>query len=111
MSFRPVVVACALLFSVNASATDGILEVCSAGGYYAGAEDRFLTGLATHILQNHNVLGTPQCHELWKNAVEVGERISSTGKIRPSDKEVLDQISRFSTRVYNSISKSSGYSE
>ena len=111
MSFRTLAIAFALLFSLNANATDDIIEICSAGGYYAGAEDHFLSGLARHILQKHGVLGSLQCNALWKNAVDVGERFSRTGKKQATDKDVLDQATGFSTRIYNAISKSSGYSE
>jgi len=31
-------------------AVDENLQICSAGGYFAGAQDRFLTGMAMHIL-------------------------------------------------------------
>ena len=111
MSVRSLLAACMLLLSLHANAEDDFLNLCSAGGYYAGAEDHFLSGLAMHILLKHNALGTLQCNALWKNAVDVGQRLSRTGKMLPSDKEVLDQALGFSMKIYSAVSQSAGYSE
>ncbi len=80
-------------------------QICTAGGYYSGAQDRFLSGLAMHILAQRNQLETPACGALWREAVEVGERFSKTGKSRPSDARVITEATNFSRKVYDAVTK------
>ena len=111
MGHRVILTVMAFVIGSNVYATDNSLKLCSAGGYYAGAQDHFLSGLATHILLNRGVLSSLECTALWKNAVEIGERYSTTGKPTASDMDVIKQAVDFSERVYRSLSKASGYSE
>ena len=98
----------ASLFAVNAFAGESD-QLCTAGGYYAGAQDRFLSGLATHILQKHGELGSKKCSALWQSAFEVGERFSKTGQRKPTDSVVFDQALAFSAKAYSSVAKGAGY--
>lgn len=102
-----------LLLVVTVSPTyaaDENLQICSAGGYFAGAQDKFLTSMATHILAKQKLLGTPICSALWKSAYDVGESFSKTGKYASStDAEVGKQASNFSERVYSAVAKSMGF--
>jgi hypothetical protein len=97
-----------LLFSVSPSHAESADQLCTAGGYYSGAQDRFLSSLAAHILNQRNQLSTAACGALWREAVEVGEHFSKTGKPRPSDERVISEAGNFSSKVYNAITKSSG---
>ena len=91
-------------------AVDENLQICSAGGYFAGAQDRFLTGMAMHILAKQKLLGTPICNALWKSAYDVGESFTKTGKYTNStDAEVGKHASDFSERVYTAVAKSMGF--
>lgn len=91
-------------------AADENLQICSAGGYFAGAQDRFLTGMAMHILAKQKLLGAPVCGALWKSAYDVGESFSKTGKYASNtDAEVGKQASKFSERVYSAVATSMGY--
>ena len=84
-------------------------QLCTAGGYYSGAQDHFMSGLAVHILSQRNQLSTPECGALWREAVEVGEHFSKTGKAaRPSDARVIAEATNFSSKVYDGITKLSG---
>ena len=97
-----------LLLSTSSSHAETADQLCTAGGYYSGAQDHFLSSLAAHILNQRNQLSTPACGALWREAVEVGEHFSKTGKPRPSDKRVISEAGNFSGKVYDAITKSSG---
>lgn len=83
-------------------------QICTAGGYYSGANDQFMSGLAAHILNQRNQLSTPSCGALWREAVEVGQYFSKNGKARPSDARVIAEAANFSRKVYDAITKNSG---
>jgi hypothetical protein len=93
-----------------ASAAEEDLNMCNAGGYYAGAQDRFMSGMAQHILQKRGLLGTANCSALWKNAYDVGVSFSRTGKIaNQNEAEIQKQASAFSEKIYSNIATDMGY--
>jgi hypothetical protein len=96
--------------ATSAIATEEDLNICNAGGYYAGAQDPFMSGIAQHILRKRGLLGTVNCSALWKSAYEVGASFSRTGKIaNQNEADILKQASTFSEKVYSNISTSMGY--
>lgn len=97
-----------MIFTALSSHAENADQLCTAGGYYTGARDHFLSSLAAHILNQRNQLSTPICGALWREAVEVGEHFSKTGKPRPSDERVIHEAGNFSSKVYDAITKSSG---
>jgi len=105
---RLVLLLLAAMLAGNATADD-LDELCAAGGYYSGAQDRFMSGVATHILQKRGVLGTSLCSSQWQIAFQVGERFSKTGQSNPEDSPVLRHVTAFSTKVYSSVANGTGY--
>jgi hypothetical protein len=83
-------------------------QICTAGGYYSGANDHFMSSLAAHILNQRSQLSTPSCGALWREAVEVGQHFSKDGKARPSDARVIAEAANFSRKAYDAITKVSG---
>jgi hypothetical protein len=108
MLVRVVLLLVASLLPINAFAGESE-QLCTAGGYYSGAQDRFMSGLATHILQKRGELGSKKCSSLWQAAFEVGERFSKTGQMKSTDAAVFDDVKAFSARVYSSVAKGAGY--
>ena len=108
MFVRIVLLLTASLFSINAFAGESE-QLCTAGGYYSGAQDRFMSGLAMHILQKRGDFGSKKCSALWQVAFEVGERFSKTGQMKSVDSAVFDDVSIFSAKVYSSVAKGAGY--
>jgi hypothetical protein len=92
-----------------AYAAGDVEQLCAAGGYYTGAQDRFMSGLAAHVLTKRGELGTLTCSALWKNGYRVGEYFSKTGKPMAEDAKVFEAAGAFSQRVYTSIAKGAGY--
>ena len=96
--------------TTSAIAADENLNICIAGGYYSGAQDRFMSGIAQHILQKRGLLGTVNCNALWKSAYEVGASLSKAVKIpTKNEAEILTHATTFSEKVYSNISASMGY--
>ncbi len=55
-------------------------------------------------------MNDPICTAAWKDAVEIGENLSSTGKIRnQTDLTVSDQAATFKSQVYDAIISSMNY--
>ena len=81
-------------------------DLCTAGGYYAGAQDRFLSGLATHVRVKKGILNDAKCSALWAHAYEVGAFVSRNGKLRHAeDAVVARKAAEFATRAYEAIHK------
>lgn len=101
-----------ILFSsaTSAIAADEDLNICNVGGYYAGTQDHFMSGLAQYILHKRGLLGTVTCSALWKSAYDVGASVSRTGKIaNTNEAEIVKQASFFSEKIYSNIATSIGY--
>lgn len=97
-------------FANSTVAADIDLDICNAGGFYSGAQDRFMSGIAQHILQKRGLLGTANCSAIWKSAYEVGASFSKTGKVASQhEAEIAKQASAFSEKVYSNIAKNMGY--
>ena len=89
---------------------DENLQICAAGGFFSGAQDRFMSGIAAHILAKRGVLGTSPCSALWKSTYDVGASFSKTGKYSSNtDAEVGKQAADFSAKVYSAVAKSMGF--
>lgn len=87
-------------------ASDQTDDLCTAGGYYSGAEERFLSGLAMYIRIKKGILNDAKCSALWSYAYDVGAYFSRNGKFkRPEDAQIGKKASEFSTRAYESILK------
>ncbi len=55
-------------------------------------------------------MNDPICTAAWKDAVEIGENLSSTGKIRnQTDLTVSEQAATFKSQVYDAIISSMNY--
>lgn len=94
-----------LSFSNASLAADRDYKLCTIGGYFSGANDKFLSGLAGHIAKKKHFLADLICTAAWENAYRIGEKIGKTGKIKDqADQEVVHQATEFSTKVYEAIS-------
>jgi len=67
---------------------------CEVGGYFAGEGDNFLSSLARRALVREGLSSDAQCSSVWKDAVELGKRVSagstqfSEGDLRTADKAI-----------------------
>lgn len=93
-------------FSSANFAAEMDFKICAAGGFWAGAGDRFLSGLALHIRGKKNLNFNPTCSVIWKNAYETGEYASKTGKVlNPEEEIIIQQANDFGTQVYEALAK------
>ena len=99
-----------LTLAPPAMAAEANLEICNAGGYFSGAQDRFMSGLAMHILTTQGQFGTPTCSALWKSAYDVGASVSRTGKFANNNEaEITKQAANFAEKVYSATAKNMGF--
>jgi hypothetical protein len=81
-------------------------KICTVGGYYSGTDDKFLSGLATHMAQKRNILHDPICGALWRNAYKIGANVTKTGAIHDQAEEIaVKEATEFSRRIYESVSR------
>lgn len=93
-----------------AMAAEENLEICNAGGYFSGAQDRFMSGLAMHILVKQGEFETPICSALWKSSYDVGMSVSRTGKFANNNEaEITRQAANFAAKVYSATAKNMGF--
>jgi hypothetical protein len=82
------------------------LQVCTAGGYFSGAQARFLSGLAVHILVKKGAFTTEPCKTAWAEAYDVGVSFSKSGRVaNGSEAEIAKHAAQFSERVYAAVIK------
>ena len=92
------------IFSSSGIAAEKNYTICTAGGYFAGADDKFLSGLAMHIAQRRNIHNDPICGALWRNAHKIGAIVSKTGKIHDeAEGNVVHDATEFSGKVYEVV--------
>jgi len=104
--FKTTLIVFLFLYAAPSYSSDAVDNICNAGGYYSGAEDRFLSGLATHILAKKGIMNNSKCTALWQYAYNVGAYFSRNGKFKnPSDSDVALSASKFATKAYDSILK------
>jgi|APThiThiocy_ev2_2_1041544.scaffolds.fasta_scaffold00540_15 hypothetical protein len=81
-------------------------KICTVGGYYSGTDDKFLSGLATHMAQKRNILHDPICGALWRNAYKIGATVTKTGAIHDQAEEIaVKEATEFSRKVYEAVGK------
>lgn len=96
-----------LVFSNAGGAETEDYQICSVGGYFAGAEEKFLSGLAAHLAAKKKILTNPICVAVWKNAHAFGVHHSRTGRIESeAEGVVVKQANEFSAQVYDAVSAS-----
>ena len=94
-----------LVYSGLCLSAENEYKICTAGGYYTGAEDKLLSGLAMHIAVKRGIFGDARCSADWSSAYEAGKNFYSTGKFRnESDREIAKLASKFSSQVYENLS-------
>ena len=85
-------------------------KICTVGGYYSGADEKFLSGLVTHIAQKRNILQDPICGALWRNAYKIGATVTKTGTIHNEAEEIaVKEATEFSRKVYEAVSRNIGF--
>lgn len=94
-----------LTFASVTIADDDKYKICFVHGYYDGAHNNFLAGLALHIRVKQNLVDDPLCFAAYKTAYDVPTHFSRTGKAKnKSDYKILKDAGEFSDKVYESIS-------
>jgi len=105
LGFTALAVTLALMAPPSYS-SDKFDDICTAGGYFSGAEQRFLTGLTQYYLFNKGAYTESKCSALWAYAYDVGAYLSRNAKIRnKNDEEILRKAMTFRDKVYDAVLK------
>lgn len=104
MNIKSLILILVFLVPGICGAEDDKYKICFVNGYFSGADDKFMMGLASHIMVKKKLYSDPMCTAAHRVAYEVGERFSKTGKhINQSDEKITSYAAHFSSKVYNSI--------
>ena len=69
-------------FSNPSVAAEKNYKICTAGGYFAGADDKFLSGLATHMAQKKNILNDPYAARYGETHIRLAKLSLKRGRSR-----------------------------
>lgn len=95
-----------LLFFQNSIVFSGEkFTICSSGGFYSGADNKFLSGLALYIANKNDIIKDPECTSNWKAGERVARNFSETGKLTNDfERTIVESATEFSDQVYAKIS-------
>ena len=86
-------------------AEDDKYKICFVKGFFDGANENFLAGLAWHIAVKKNVIDDPLCTAAHQNAYAIGNKLTKTGKVENQNEEkILSYAMDFKKQVYDFIS-------
>jgi hypothetical protein len=82
---------------------------CEVGGYFAGEGENFLSSLAHRALVREGLSSDAQCSSIWKDAVEIGRRVSA-GQTQFSDADLktADKAIAFRRKIQDFILQGAG---
>ena len=80
MGMKKVLSLICILISFHSYADDDKYKICFINGYYSGEDDKFMMGLATHIVVREKLYTDPMCTAAHRVAYDVGVKFSTTGK-------------------------------
>ena len=93
-----------LMFPLFCSAAESKYDYCYIAGYFSGSDQNLYMDLAVKKAVNTNVMGTPLCVSAWKEAVEIGNHVRTTGTYRnKTDRRVSDLAATFKDRILSNI--------
>jgi len=100
------------VFSSSSIAAEKDYKLCSLGGYFFGAEQNFLQGVASRIAekQQMNIIDDPICAAAWKNGIDVAKHLAKSSKLRnKTDATIIQQAFKFREQVYDAVISNMNY--
>jgi len=95
-----------MLLTNGINAEEDKYEICFVNGYFSGADDKFMMGLATEVTIKENVFLDPMCTAAHQLAYKVGDKFSSTGKYDSEQElKIIMYASEFRSKVNKAIIK------
>jgi hypothetical protein len=101
-----------VLVAVSSSsvAAEKDYKICSIAGFLQGEDSSFIASVARHIMNKRIDMNDPVCTAAYKDAVEIGQHMSRTGKIRnQTDKTVIFQAVDFKSELFNAVTSNMNY--
>ncbi|MGQ4661180.1 hypothetical protein [Lysobacter sp. F6437] len=89
-------------FAANAAPDYGHCEIA---GLALGADKELVGSVASRIVENQGLIGTPGCTAVWRDAYKTGKRLSAGGNWSELDMVTWQKLQDFENSVLDSIIK------
>jgi len=104
------IVLLSLITSPGAFAQDDPYEICSIGGFFRGTDNKFMSGITTHIITRKNIFNNPTCIALHNKSFQLGRNLVAGDNIdKPQEIKIINAANDFREKVYKTISVKMGY--
>ncbi len=99
-----------LFASPTAFADSDPYAICSIGGFFRGANNKFMSGITTHIISRKKIFNNPTCIKLHNKSFKLGRKLLAGDNINDKQEiNIIDSANDFRERVYETISTHMGY--
>ena len=99
-----------LFSSQNAYAENDPYAICSIGGFFRGTDNKFMSGITTHIITRKNIFNNPTCIELHNKSFQLGRNLVAGDNINKQQEiKIINAANDFREKVYKTISTQMGY--
>lgn len=94
----------------SVSANDNDYDICSTAGVFHGLNNKFMTGITSHILTRKKILNNPECISKYNSAVKLGLSLVAGDNINGiKNIQIINHANDFRDKVYEAISTKIGY--
>lgn len=99
-----------LSVTANAFADDDPYAICSIGGFFRGSNNKFMSGITTHIITRKKIFNNPTCIKLHNKSFQLGRKIVAGDNINNQQEiKIINDANDFRGKIYESISRQIGY--
>jgi len=99
-----------MLVMPSAFADNDPFSICSTGGFFRGTNNKFMSGITTHIITRKKIFDNPTCINLHNKSFQLGRSLLAGDNInQPQEIKVINDANDFREKVYKTISTQMGY--
>jgi len=99
-----------LFASSYALADNDPYAICSTGGFFRGTNNKFMSGITTHIISRKKIFNNPTCIELHNKSFKIGRKLVAGDNINNQQEiKIINSANDFREKVYKTISVQMGY--
>lgn len=94
----------------NVVADSDPYAICSIGGFFRGTDNKFMSGITTHIISRKQIFDDPTCITLHNKSFQLGRKVVAGENTNNQDElKVINDANDFREKVFKSISTQIGY--
>ncbi len=99
-----------LLSSSHVLADNDPYAICSIGGFFRGTNNKFMSGITTHIISRKKIFNNPTCIKLHNKSFKIGRKLVAGDNINNQQEiKIINSANDFREKVYKTISIHMGY--